>query len=114
MKKFILAALVSLAFFPTIAKSGAKPGNVNDYSGIVTPDVAVSVRRFESYTISIHGDTVVCMGDYSGRSNTCETSTGPNNGWVPLAHAVPKGKTYVGFRVVSGAYGYRQIEIYWK
>lgn len=101
---------------PCIALAASKPGNVNDdTTGIVTPDIATSFLSTESFTNDANGDLVVCVPPSEKDGNTCNRDGMPKNyGWVKASASIPKGKTYIGFKVVSGSYGYRRVEIYWK
>lgn len=104
MKKIIAFILLTLVTtFGCFA--AAKGGFTTADAGIVTPDVATGMTWFEIYGNDVEGNLIVCIEKQLGGS--CKT-------WVPLISRVPKGKTYVGFRVVSGGYGYRQLELYWK
>lgn len=105
MKRFILALLVA---FSGASFAGVKGGfTAAEDAGIVTPDVATGVREFPRYNNDTNGAMVVCRYDDYERGGGCKN-------WRLLPDVVPKGKTYVGFRIVSRDYGYRQLELYWK
>lgn len=105
MKNFLLA----LALSCSLAHAGAKGGFTDEpATGIVTPDIAVGMRDFEHFWHDVNGNMVVCRkSNWSIRTDECSL-------WEPVVRYVPKGRVYVGFRVVSGGYGYRRLEIYWK
>lgn len=104
MKKLLL---VFSALVATNSFAGATGGYTNGDAGIVTPDMARGMRAFHYYTHDQNGDMVVCDFDDYSRGN-CK------GGWKLARSKVPPGNTYIGFRIVSREYGYRQIEIYWK
>lgn len=88
---------------PVLAK-GYEP-TVGDDAGIITPAIATGMRTFENYNNDTNGNMVICP-EYPRRGE-CKP------GWVPIQSLVPKGRTFVGFRTVSGRYG-RLLEVYWK
>lgn len=105
---FAFAAFaLAVLFCPTPANAGAKGGFTNGDAGIITPDVATGVRSFNEFSWDVNGDLVLCAKWTRGQDGNCVT-------WAYPATVVPKGRAYVGFRVVSRDYGYRQIEVYWK
>lgn len=112
MFKTIIAA--TLTIFSSAVFAGAKPGDVNDSNtGIVTPDVATGFIVFEHYTYRTDGVMVVCKAPAEReRGGKCEYQG--KTAWTEIQNSVPANRKYVGFRVVSGAYGYRQIEVYFK
>ena len=84
-------------------------------TGIVTPDIATDGLRTDRYTRTTKGDTVFCpitATEYNWREGTCLNGKTP--AWVYARDMVSAGKTYVGFRIVSGSYGRAYYEIYWK
>ena len=103
MKHFILASLL----IASNAYAGTTGGFTTSDGGIVTPNVARGMRAFDHYNSDTNGDMVVCFYDDYSRGE-CK------GGWKLAKNTVPAGTTYVGFRIVSRSYGYRQIEIYWK
>ncbi len=112
MFKFFAALALAVS---TSAFAGAKPGDVNETNtGIVTPDVAAGVVVYQDHTRYPDGTMVVCMrpAEYSPR-NGCQLNSS-QNAWTPMHLAVPPGRKFVGFKVVSREYGYRQIEVYYK
>jgi hypothetical protein len=86
----------------------------NNSDGIVTPNIATGVIRTERFAVDTNGSMVYCPTnfDYTPRNNTC--TDGSRNGWTLLKDSVPHGKTFVGFKSVSGSYGSHRLEIYWK
>lgn len=104
MKKCIFAmCLITSAH---VAHAGAT-ASVNTTSGIVTPDIAAGFRAYTYISYTSNGDMVVCPSAPESR-NVCE------EGWRLLRDAVPKGRTYIGFRYANSAYGHRELEIYYK
>ena len=94
---------------------GAAMGmDFNNNGDIVTPNVATGMLRTERFAVDTNGNMVYCPTnfDYTPRKNTC--TDGSRNGWTLFKDSVPVGKTYVGFKSVSGNYGSQSIEIYWK
>lgn len=108
---FVILMLISSSAF------GAAMG-MDDYynnnDGIVTPNIATGVIRTERFAVDTNGNMVYCPPnfDYNQRNNTC--TDGSRNGWTLLKDSVPHGKTFVGFKSVSGSYGSHRLEIYWK
>lgn len=99
----IAALLVSSSAF-----AGATGGFTTADAGIVTPDVAVGMRSYEYFTFTENtGEMVVCDGDNYSRGK-CD------GGWKTLQSVTPARRQVVGFRIVSGPYGYRRLEVYWK
>jgi hypothetical protein len=108
MIKMILVAVAMSTAISVAAKgsSHSQDYNASQSGGIITPSVATGVKSFLFWTVNVNGDTVVCnYDDY--KSGECGKK---NLSWILIKDAVPKGKTYVGFRVSSGRY----IEVYWK
>lgn len=106
MKHFILALILSIA--ASSAFSGAVGGFTAGDAGIVTPDIALGMRHYERWNNDTAGGMVVCASpDHHVTRGGCDP-------WTPVAKVVPAGRTFVGFRIVSGAYGYRWLEVYWK
>lgn len=99
-----LAALTIALSAPALAASSTTPAFV-DNSGIITPEIAVGMQRYDTFTADVNGRMVVCV-DYV--RSECRS------GWKEITTILPAGRKYVGFRVVSGHYGYRQLEVYWK
>lgn len=101
----------SLALSLTLALSATQAASTGGYTtadaGIVTPDVATGMRVFTHYNNDVNGSMVICAQSPE-RNGACET------GWKLLKDQVPGGRSYVGFRIVSGAYGHRHLELYWK
>lgn len=87
-----------------------------DLGGIITPDLATGFYSTRDYSTDTNGNLVVCIypANYSTNSNACLHKG--KSAWRHVSAAVPAGKHYVGFKVVSGGYGYsrRQLEIYWR
>jgi hypothetical protein len=107
--KMILVAVAMSTTISVFAKGSSHAGsdNQSQSGGIITPSVATGVKSFIFWTVNVNGDTVVCnYEDYSGRRDECGDK---NLSWRLLRDAVPKGKTYVGFRVSN-----HLIEVYWK
>lgn len=114
IKKLILATLLAVSL-SAHAKGSSAVTSVEATSGIVTPDIATDGLRTNRFSVTISGETVFCplnATDYSPRDSTC--MNGKHNAWVYARQMVPPGKTYVGFKIVSGAGGYTYYEIYWK
>lgn len=104
MKNFLLI----LALTSSLAHAGATGGFTDEpQTGIVTPEVATGMRAYNTFNNDTNGNMVICYKADENRSGGC-------NSWRLIQSEVPKGRTYVGFRIVSGSYGYRQLEIYWK
>lgn len=108
-----LVILFCLFAQSTFAAANYAP--TEDNTGIVTPNVATSAMWTQNYTLDSNGDIVVCpsYADYHQRNVTCLTPDG-KNAWKRMQDMVPRNRTYVGFRIVSASYGYRQLEIYYK
>jgi hypothetical protein len=105
--KMILTAIAMSTAISVYAKGSSHAGSNNESQsgGIITPSVATGVKSFLFWTVNVNGDTVVCNYDdyYQGECGK------KNLIWILLKDAVPKGKTYVGFRVSN-----HRIEVYWK
>lgn len=99
--------VIALAFTCLKAAAGATGGFTTQEAGIITPDVATGMTAVTRYNYSSDGNMVWCPEDDMERGAKCKK-------WQSIQALVPKGRTYVGFRVVSGSYGYRQLEVYWK
>lgn len=112
MKNLIALMLMLVSSYSFSASMGKDYSD--DNTGIVTPNIATGVLRTRQFAVDTNGNLVYCPPnfDHSERKNTC--TLGERNGWTLLKDAVPVGKTYVGFKSVSGYYGYQYIEIYWK
>lgn len=100
---FLIVAMIALNT-PVLAKSTQVP-NLGEDAGIITPAVATGMRTFHRFNNDTNGNMVVCTeanfrGDCDGK-------------WVSIQSVVPKGRTFVGFRIVSGRYD-RLLEVYWK
>jgi hypothetical protein len=109
MIKIILTAIAMATAISVSAKGSSHAGsdNQSQSGGIITTSVATGVKSFIFWTVNVNGDTVVCnYGEYNGRREECGDK---NMSWRVLKDAVPKGKTYVGFRVSN-----HRIEVYWK
>lgn len=103
MKRLTIACTLSLA---SSVIAAATNGFTASDAGIVTPDIAVGMRGFQYFNNDTAGNMVVCFDEQKTR-NGCER-------WTSLKSAVPAGRVYVGFRIVSREHGYRQLEVYWK
>lgn len=105
MKKFLYCLLL----VSSVSFAGTKVGfNEPDQTGIITPDIAVAFIAYSRYAYNIDGSGMsVCKEEDWGMGGSCKK-------WTPTTQAIPSGRKYVGFKVVSGAYGHRQLEIYWK
>lgn len=113
--KALVIWLSLLVYSWAYAGTASLPPDANDQlNGIVTPNVATGVFRTNRFTVDVNGNMVYCHPsyDYSWSRATCVDSQN-RNAWVLLTHAVPRGKTYVGFKSVHSA-GAQYLEIYWK
>ena len=108
MKNIIFIALITVCStaFARSATNGASSSNV-DSTGIVTPNIATGMRQYEYFNNDTDGNMLLCEDENYSRGN-CK------GGWKHIESFVPSGKKYVGFRIVSRSYGYRQLELYWK
>ena len=111
MKKMIVLMMVLISPSTFGAATGM---DFNDSTGIVTPNIATGMIRTERFATDTNGNLVYCPTnfEYTPRNSTC--TDGSRNGWTLLKDSVPYGKTYVGFKSISGDYGYHKLEIYWK
>jgi hypothetical protein len=112
MKKMLLVFLLCVSYATVVTAANTFSGTTE--SGIVTQDVATTLYWSSRYTLDQEGEIVVCPGyaDLSWRTLTCVFQN--QNSWKRMANMAPTGKEYVGFRIVSSAGGYRQLEIYFK
>lgn len=130
MKKLILAALSCLLLAPLAIAGGPASGNFPEANegGIVTPNQATGFSEFAQYGVGPQGDLLVCpMGSAAAYSSNAtfnelvdcklrlDQSEKPLRVTpIPIKQAVPGGKTFVGFRVVSGYQGHRRLEVYYR
>lgn len=110
MNKFIFVLLCSLSSLSLAASGGH---SYQSDTGIITPDVATGFKWFNNYNIDTNGDLVVCIHPTRFEDDGCAIID-KKHSWRRVADVVPKGRTYVGFRVVSRDYGHRQLEVYFK
>jgi hypothetical protein len=104
MKKLIVSlTMVALPFF---AMAGAKPGNMEDQTGIVTPDIATGFRQYTDFNNDTNGNMVICLESSYG--SKCP------GGWKSVSSVVPAGRTFVGIKVVNGRYGSQLLQVWWK
>ena len=103
MKKLLVS--MAMLIVPMVAIAGPKPGNMEDQTGIVTPDIATGFRQYEFFNNDTNGNMVICL----------ESSNGPNcpGGWKSVSSVVPAGRTFVGIKVVNVAYGYQRLQVWW-
>lgn len=106
MKFSKLLPLLIISLSPVFADAKGAIGSVEDNnSGIITPDIATGMRSYTMYTSDVTGAMVVCPE---------RTFSGNCGGWLRLEQVVPRGRTLVGFRIISGVNGARELEVYWK
>lgn len=105
MKKLIACFLFSVPVF-AMAGASSDSGNIQEQTGIVTPDIATGFRQYEFFTNTTDGYMVVC--DEPSRSGKCDT------GWKPVLSIVPTGRKFVGVKVVNAAGGYQRLQVWWK
>lgn len=107
-----LLCLFLLAGASTFSIAGAAPPVYYDNNNsIITPDRATGVYITSHFAIDSNGNLLICpaTAKYDWSDNTC--LIGKNIvSWLNIANSVPKGKTFVGFRINSR----ENIEIYWK
>lgn len=113
MKKLLALLLISGNAF-----AGATGGfTTNDNSGIVTPDVATGYVAFGSDRIAYapDGQMMFCQHHFETtmKRSSCEDDKG-KNAWTYMKDSVPRGRNFIGFRAVSGSYGARLVELYYK
>ena len=109
------ALILLLTLLSTEALAAAKGQDFNDTTGIITYQVATGMIRVSRFTQSEAGEIVVCQDKYTynREKETCQDAK-TNNMWQYMHGAIPKGKTFVGWKSVSSGYGFQAIEIYWK
>ena len=119
MKKVIMSLLLSLT--ATHALAAPKGQDFNDQTGIITYAQATGVWRTQRFLNTPQG-IIVCADEHTlivdnrkdpKTNNTCQDAK-TNNKWQYMHTAIPKGRTFVGWKSVSDRYGYQAIEIYWK
>lgn len=112
----VVASANAFAKSPYITSDASETVNQT----IITPATSIDGIRTSQVGRTANGDTVVCPThlrtdvEHSCRG-TCVDNKG-NSAWVYLKDAVPRGKTYVGFRISTGfACGTgTAYEIFWK
>lgn len=116
--KLLISAI--MMFFASQCIAATTPiFNEESTGGIITPDVAEGFIRYKTINYTTDGIMVVCP-IYTDRSLTyrwsndiCIFEKANTSGWVYPKQAIPKGKTYVGFR--AGSQGTEKyIDVYWK
>jgi hypothetical protein len=115
--KHFLAALLAMSGTAYAANAANLGGTTPNTAGIVTVDMATGMRQFNAYTHDALGYMVVCVPpaepDFRGGKAECDDGK-YKNAWTRVHDTVPKGRTYVGFRIANGMYGGRLLEVYWK
>ena len=122
MKKAITATLLMLVASMVQAKSTDSQANDTPpvSFGIITPNVSTGMMFTSIFAHNTSGDMVVCQSpnEYNQRANHCnvpdQSARVQNTGWVPIQNVVPKGRQYVGYRVVHRSSYSSVLEIYWK
>jgi len=102
-KKFVIVACITLCSF---AHAKAQQDDVSETHGIVTPEIATGIRVYSIFNNDTAGNMVICQAIDRGLSGKC-------NKWTPIQDVVPRGKQYVGFKVVPVGYS-THIQVYWK
>lgn len=116
---FALLFLLQLLLVPPSHAASKYAPDGNNQDSIVTPSVATDGIRTDRVARTKEGGLVVCptfrgAAVYSDRKDECLKPDGKTSGWVYPKDLPPPGKTYAGFRIVSGSYGYTHYEFYWK
>jgi hypothetical protein len=119
MKSLILALTLSLAMSANAKTVVQQTSNGDDF--IIRPSVATAVVRYQIYTHSADGSSMmVCVlpseHNYTRKGLLCDSPNAPsenNKGWISINDLVPKGVELVGFRTVSIGSG-RYLEVFWK
>lgn len=97
------------------AVAGKTPVSTAESTGIVTPDIAVGAFTTGYFGYDSNGDIVVCnepSASWDWNKRTC--TIGKVNAFRTLAQSVPKGRVYVGFRMINmSGYG-TKVEVYYK
>lgn len=121
----VLFIIISVTSSLAQAKGSSYDTEDNDVNntGIVTPNIATNGIRIEHIGIAPDGGILVCpihLGAVYGHgtafvSEKCiRSANDTTSGWVYLKNAIPNGRTYAGFRIVSGYQGVVYYEVYWK
>lgn len=111
-KKLLFAVLMTVSL---CAYAGKTPVSTAESTGIVTPDIATGAFTTGLFAYDSNGDILVCnepaaSWDWSNR--TCKV--GKTNAFRKLADSVPKGRVFVGFRMINmSGYG-TKVEVYYK
>jgi hypothetical protein len=111
MKKIITMLMLMMASM--VAYAGTSANNTDDLNGVIPLSVATGMWR-ANLGYDKEQNLIVCqrIHRYLWKDESCRDKDG-NNAWAKIKDAVPKGKTFVGFKSVSqGSEHY--IEIYWK
>lgn len=113
MKKILMMIFMLMASISAYAETNIKDNQPADLNGVIPLNVATGMWRANPGYDKEH-NLIVCqrIHRYLWKDETCRDKGG-NNAWAKIKDAVPKGKTFVGFKSVSqGSEHY--IEIYWK
>jgi len=107
MKRILLRILIVSGYaIPfSIGLITARGSSAADNSHFATATGAV---RIDDFKVTRNGDVLLCSSLISGLP--CYGA----HGYKPIRQIVPKGKVYLGFRLVSGLHGCTTYEVYWK
>lgn len=113
MKKIFAMIIFMLTSMNVFAQSNVKNNQYEELKEIISLNVATGMwRAYPGYDKD--NNLVVCqrIHRYLWKDESCRDMDG-NNAWAKIKDAVPKGKTFVGFKSASQGDAH-YIEIYWK
>jgi hypothetical protein len=100
-----LIGVVTASLVAVAAHAGAKYQEVVE-TGIIPIEMATTVYSFSRYRPTQNG-MEVCFAEHYALRGGCSS-------WTPMLAAVPKGRTFVGWRIGHTDYGHRVLDIYFK